>query len=129
MNLAALLLMASMSGRASCEETAASPPAIGFGPHPALPSPSEAILPAVHIATAVGWLHDERSGHDARNAPKLVGTAINHRDQNDRLKEMCGGVCAFSQGHLYPWRIKFRRLFIAKSAVRGNGKSKEESHG
>ena len=95
MNLAALLLMASMSGRASCEETAASPPAIGFGPHPALPSPSEAILPAVQITTAVGWLHDERSGHDARNAPKLVGTAINYRDQNDRLKKVAAASAPF----------------------------------
>lgn len=48
MSLASLAL-------AACGESAQTPAAAGYGPHPALPAPVHTLLPTIVIAPAIGW--------------------------------------------------------------------------
>ena len=49
------LCVLAVGGLAACGETARLPPSASEGPHPQLPTPSQSLLPTVHIAPAKGW--------------------------------------------------------------------------
>jgi glucose/arabinose dehydrogenase len=67
-----LTLIAGVLALGSCSEHATLPLSSGFGPHPQLPPPSEALFPTVSIAPAVGW----RPGEQPTAAPGLAAEAF-----------------------------------------------------
>ena len=77
-NIIAAFLMVILSGRAGCWETAPLPTNIGFGPHPALPPPSEAWIPTVHVATAVGWPSDGKPTAAAGTVVSRFAEGLDH---------------------------------------------------
>jgi glucose/arabinose dehydrogenase len=71
-------LLASIVVLASCGGSARLPVSAGTGPSPALPSPTRALIPVVHVASAKGWRAGEHPTAAAGLRVDAFATGLDH---------------------------------------------------